>query len=66
MLVVAFKNGLACGFNGGIVASIGALNTVYIIIATFFMFGERFNIIKILAIVLFITSVIIISLFGPT
>ena len=51
--------------NGGICGALVALNTVFVLIAAFFMFKERLNLIKLIAMALLIVSVVLISLFCP-
>lgn len=49
--------------NGGICGAIIALNTVYVLILAYFMFGEALNKLKFMAIILLISSVVLVSLF---
>ena len=51
--------------NGGVTPCIVALNTVYVLIAAYFIFGERLNYIKVFAISMLISCVILIALFNP-
>jgi hypothetical protein len=46
--------------NGGIVGAIIALSSVYVLVAAYCMFNERFNKTKLFAIAFLIASVIII------
>lgn len=52
--------------NGGICGAIIALNTVYVLVMAYFMFGEAINKIKFIAIIFLICSVILVSLFPAT
>ncbi len=62
---IAFNSTLSAGMNGGIVGAIIALNTVFVMIAAYFMFNESFSPIKLLSILALITSVVLVTLFPP-
>ena len=63
--VISFNGALSAGMNGGIVGAIIAVNTVYVLFAAYCLFGESLNKVKLLAIILLVSSVILISLFPP-
>ena len=62
---MAFKYAFKSGLNGGIVGAIISFNTVFIIIATYFLFRETLNKVKIAAIAILVTAVVSVSLFPP-
>ena len=64
-LTMAFKYAFKSGLNGGIVGAIISANTIFIIITTYFLFGETLNKVKYLAIAIFVTAVVSVSLFPP-
>jgi drug/metabolite transporter (DMT)-like permease len=63
--VISFNGTLAAGMNGGICGAIIALNTVYVLIVAYCMFGEKLNKVKFVAILFLVASVILVSLFTP-
>lgn len=63
--VISFNGTLAAGMNGGICGALIALNTVYVLVVAYCMFGEKLNKVKFLAICLLIASVILVALFTP-
>lgn len=64
--VISFNGALSAGFNGGICGAIIALNTVFILIAAYFLFNESLNKVKLISICCLVTSVILVSLFTPS
>lgn len=62
---IAFNCALAAGMNGGIVGALVALNTVFVIIMAYYMFKESFGKIKLLSVLLLISSVVLVTLFPP-
>lgn len=62
---IAFNATLSAGMNGGIVGALIALNTVFVMIAAYFMFGESFSSIKFISILALLCSVILVTLFPP-
>ena len=64
-LTISFKFAFAAGLNGGIVGALISMNTVFIIFTTYFLFGERLNKIKYVAIALLVSAVVSVSLFPP-
>lgn len=63
--MISFNGALSAGMNGGIVGAIIALNTVYVLIAAYCLFGEKLNRVKFISILFLVTSVVLISLFPP-
>jgi hypothetical protein len=51
--------------NGGIVASIISLNTGFVIVMAYFMFNESFCKVQYIAVILLVTSVVLVTLFPP-
>jgi drug/metabolite transporter (DMT)-like permease len=51
--------------NGGIVASIISLNTGFVIVMAYFMFKESFGKVQYIAVILLVTSVVLVTLFPP-
>jgi drug/metabolite transporter (DMT)-like permease len=51
--------------NGGIVGALVALNTVFVMIMAYFMFKESFGKIKLLSVLLLVSSVVLVTLFPP-
>lgn len=51
--------------NGGLSGALISCNTVYVVIAAYFLFGERLNKVKLLAMLCLVTSVVLVSLFRP-
>jgi drug/metabolite transporter (DMT)-like permease len=51
--------------NGGIVASIISLNTGFVIVMAYFMFNESFGKVQYIAVILLVTSVVLVTLFPP-
>lgn len=62
---IAFNGALAAGMNGGIVGAIVAMNTVFVMIMAYFMFKESFGKIKLLSVLLLVSSVVLVTLFPP-
>jgi len=51
--------------NGGIVGALIAINTVFVMISAYLMFGERLTKIKFLCMLLLMSSVVLVVLFPP-
>ena len=64
--VISFNGALSAGMNGGICGALIAMNTVFILIAAYFLFKESLNKVKLVSIGCLITSVILVSLFTPS
>lgn len=64
--VISFNGALSAGLNGGICGAIIALNTVFILVAAYFLFKESLNKVKLISICCLVTSVILVSLFTPS
>ena len=64
-MTIAFDSAFEAKLNGGIVGALVSMNTVFIIIAAYCMFGEKLNKVKSVAIIFLVTSVILVSLFTP-
>ena len=64
-LTIAFKHAFKSGLNGGIVGALISSNTVFIIIVTYFLFKEKLNKVKFVAITILVTAVVSVSLFPP-
>lgn len=62
---IAFNGALAAGMNGGIVGALVAMNTVFVMIMAYFMFKESFGKIKLLSVLLLVSSVVLVTLFPP-
>ena len=63
--MISFNGTLAAGMNGGICGAIISLNTVYVLIVAYCMFGEKLNKVKFVAILFLVASVVLVSLFTP-
>ncbi len=64
-LTIGFKYAFKSGLNGGIVGAIISFNTVFIIIATYFLFKETLNKVKFAAIAILVAAVVSVTLFPP-
>jgi drug/metabolite transporter (DMT)-like permease len=64
-MAVSYNGALSAGMNGGMCGAIIAMNTVFVLICAFFLFNERLNKTKFLAMAMLITAVIMVSLFMP-
>ena len=62
---VAFNYTLSAGMNGGIVGALIALNTVFVMVAAYFMFNENFSKVKFMCMLLLMGSVVLVSMFPP-
>lgn len=51
--------------NGGIVGAIIALNSAFVMISAYIMFGESLTKIKFLCMLLLMSSVVLVTLFPP-
>jgi drug/metabolite transporter (DMT)-like permease len=62
---ISYSGALAAGMNGGIVGALIALNTVFVLIAAYFMFNETLGRIKFLAMIILVGACCLVSLFRP-
>jgi drug/metabolite transporter (DMT)-like permease len=62
---VAFNATLSAGMNGGIVGAIIALNSAFVMVSAYIMFGESLTKIKFLCMLFLMSSVVLVTLFPP-
>lgn len=62
---ISFNGALSAGMNGGIVGALVSLNTVFVLIAAYFLFNETLGKIKFIAMAILVCASCLVSLFFP-